>query len=91
MTLSPRLAVVLPKVKAALIDLYQEQLDAVILYGSQARGEAKADSDIDILVMLKSIINPYPEIDRTSHLIAQLCLDDDAVISCYFISSETFT
>ncbi|WP_413174460.1 nucleotidyltransferase domain-containing protein [Anabaena azotica] len=37
-------------------ELYQNQLEAIILYGSQAREDAKEFSDIDILVVLKSEI-----------------------------------
>jgi predicted nucleotidyltransferase len=81
---------ILQKVKQFLINLYQEQLEAIILYGSQARGDATEYSDIDILVVLKSAINPYQEIDRTSEIIAELCLNYDVVISCHFISSEKF-
>lgn len=85
-----KIEVILQKVKLALSELYKDQLESIILYGSQARGDATPDSDIDILVVLKSVINPYQEIDKTSELIAQLCLDYDAVISRHFISSEKF-
>ena len=70
--------------------LYQDQLEAIILYGSQARKDAKEFSDIDILVILKSEINPYHEIDTTSQIISQICLEYDVVISRHFISSEKF-
>ena len=86
-----KLEVILQQVKSKLNELYEEQLESIILYGSQARGEAKMDSDIDILVVLKSAINPYAEIDRTSEFISQLCLDYDAVIYRHFISAEAFT
>ena len=60
------------------------------MYGSQAREDATEYSDIDILVVLKSTINPYDEIDKTSEIIADLCLEYDVVISRHFISSEKF-
>jgi len=81
---------ILENVKQYLQTLYSEQLKAVILYGSQAREDAHEFSDIDILVVLDAPINPYQEIDRTSEFIAQLCLDNDVVISTHFISSEKF-
>lgn len=86
----PQLQIILQKVKQSLRKFYQDQLEKVILYGSQARGDATEYSDIDILIVLKSAINPYDEIDKTSEIIADLCLEYDVVISRHFISSEKF-
>jgi predicted nucleotidyltransferase len=86
----PQLQIILHKVKQSLSKFYQDQLEKIILYGSQARGDATEYSDIDILVVLKSTINPYDEIDKTSEIIADLCLEYDVVISRHFISSEKF-
>jgi uncharacterized protein len=86
----PKLELILKQIKQYFCSYYQEQLEAIILYGSQARQDAKEDSDIDILVVLKSSINPYQEINKTSNFIAELCLKYDVVISRHFISSEKF-
>jgi predicted nucleotidyltransferase len=86
----PQLQIILQKVKQSLSKFYQDQLEKIILYGSQARGDATEYSDIDILVVLKSAINPYDEIDKTSEIIADLCLEYNVVISRHFISSEKF-
>ena len=86
----PQLQIILHKVKQSLSKFYQDQLEKIILYGSQAREDATEYSDIDILVVLKSAINPYDEIDKTSEIIADLCLEYDVVISRHFISSEKF-
>jgi predicted nucleotidyltransferase len=85
-----QLQIILQKVKQSLSKFYQDKLEKIILYGSQARGDATEYSDIDILVVLKSAINPYDEIDKTSEIIADLCLEYDVVISRHFISSEKF-
>lgn len=34
--------------------IYQDELIQLILFGSRARGDAKQDSDIDILIVLKN-------------------------------------
>ena len=47
-----QLNLILQEVKQALQKLYQNQLEAIILYGSQAREDAKEFSDIDILVVI---------------------------------------
>lgn len=85
-----QLETVLENIKRDLRDFYKENLESLILYGSQARGDANKFSDIDILAILKSEINPYQEINRTSDIIAQCSLENDVVISCHFISSERF-
>ncbi|NEQ66533.1 MAG: nucleotidyltransferase domain-containing protein [Symploca sp. SIO2D2] len=68
--------------------LYEEQLDQIILFGSQARGDAKPDSDIDILIVLKHAFVYSQESDRISPLIANLCLEYDVLISCAFATHE---
>ena len=32
---------------------YEDKIDSIILFGSVARGEAKEDSDIDVLIVVK--------------------------------------
>lgn len=81
---------ILSSVKRLSAQICGYQLKVVILHGSQAREDAHKASDIDILVVLDGPINPYQEIDRTSEFIAQVCLDNDAVISRHFISSDKF-
>ncbi len=86
----PKLELILNQIKQYFCSIYQEQLEAIILYGSQARSDAKEDSDIDILVVVKSAINPYQEIDKSSDFITKLCLQYDVVISRHFVSSAKF-
>ena len=69
---------------------YQDNLESIILYGSQAREDAQEYSDIDILVVLKRAFNYREEIDKTSHFIADLSLEYDTVISRAFISTQRF-
>ena len=69
---------------------YGERLVQLILYGSQARGDARPDSDIDVLVILKDDVNAWEEIDRTSEFTAALCLEHTVVISRAFVSLLRF-
>lgn len=87
---NPKLQVILDRVKQELINHYQDALESVILYGSQARDDAKNSSDIDLLIILNSLMHPCDEIDETADFITQVCLDYDVVISWQFISLEQF-
>ncbi len=69
---------------------YSEQVVKIILYGSQARGEAKPDSDIDLLIVMKYAFNYSDEIERTSEVIQELSLKYDTVISRAFVSEQRF-
>ncbi|MHB8836822.1 MAG: nucleotidyltransferase domain-containing protein [Candidatus Methylomirabilia bacterium] len=40
------------RIRAALTDRFGARLHGTVLYGSEARGEAGPDSDIDVLVLL---------------------------------------
>ena len=42
----------LKEIKARLEAAYGDRLRGVVLYGSEARGDARPDSDIDVLVLL---------------------------------------
>jgi predicted nucleotidyltransferase len=70
--------------------IYGERLLRLILFGSQARKDATAGSDIDILVVLKGSVNPAQEIARTGEISAALSLKHDVVISCTFVSEKRY-
>lgn len=88
--MSKNLSVVLTKLKQCLVELYGDRLEQLILYGSQARGEATADSDVDVLIVLKDSVNPGNEIARTGQLTAALSLDYGVVIACVFIAADRY-
>jgi uncharacterized protein len=81
---------IIAKARRGLQEIYDEQLEQVILFGSQARGDAQPDSDIDILIVLKGYFNYSQESDRISILIADLCLEYNVLISCAFTTHEQF-
>jgi predicted nucleotidyltransferase len=86
--LNQPISTVLTQVRDNLKQLYGEQLDKLILFGSQARRTAQPDSDIDILIVLKDIFNYSQENEKISHIIADLCLEYNVLISCAFATRE---
>lgn len=48
-----RVRKLLRDLKEGLIRIYGDELKAVVLYGSYARGDASRVSDIDVMIVLK--------------------------------------
>ena len=90
MSRNPNLQSILFQLKQALTALYGDRLRHLTLFGSQARGDSQPESDIDILVVLRSPVNPGEEIKRTGKIVANLSLDYDLVISCLFIDETDY-
>lgn len=86
-----RLNNILADLRGALEALYGARLVELELYGSQARGDADAESDIDVLVVLRGEVDPFTEIERTGEIVAGISLKDDAVLSTYFVSEAHYT
>jgi predicted nucleotidyltransferase len=59
---------VLIRFRAALDALYGERIERVVLFGSRARGDARADSDYDVAVFLKELNDRWNELDRLADL-----------------------
>ena len=81
---------VIAELRARLNELYGERLAHLVLFGSQARGDAVAGSDIDVLIVLKGPVSPGKEIARTSGITSSLSLLHDIVISCTFVSLDRY-
>lgn len=74
-------ATALTELKGGLAALYGKGLHHLLLYGSYARGSARPGSDLDVAVVLDDFERPWPVIERTGALVADLSLKHGITIS----------
>ena len=69
--------------------LYGDRLAKLILYGSQARGDYRWWSDIDVMVVLEGPVDVITEMNRTEEISGDVSLKNDAVVLGMFAGQET--
>jgi predicted nucleotidyltransferase len=82
---------ILRELKKGAVTIYGDQLKAVYLFGSFARGEGKLpNSDIDVMIVLNGEFN-YRDVEkRLIDCVAALCLLYDVIIICHFVSANRY-
>jgi len=80
----------LDKVRTALEAIYADRLQRLVLFGSHARGEAHADSDVDLLLVLEGPVDPQEETCRTSDVVVDAAVDDGIALSLTHVSTKTW-
>jgi predicted nucleotidyltransferase len=76
-----RIRKLLKELKEGLVRIYGDRLKGLYLYGSYARGEARSDSDVDVMIVLNNYESYGKEIDRTGELVSSLSLEFGISIS----------
>jgi uncharacterized protein len=88
--MNDKLTTILAELRQRFEVLYGTQLVQMMLFGSQARGDAEPGSDIDVLVVLRGEVSPCEEIARTIEDVADVSLHHNEVVCCVFVSAEQF-
>ncbi|MBO0937686.1 nucleotidyltransferase domain-containing protein [Fibrella sp. HMF5335] len=68
--------------KQSMLRLYGDQLAQVILYGSYARGDYNAESDVDLAVVLHiERVERWREVERIAPVVVDLSVKYNCLIS----------
>jgi uncharacterized protein len=70
---------VLARFRKAMDVMYGNQIDRVVLYGSRVRGDAREDSDYDVVIFLRSLPDRWTELDRLAALRVEMIDETGAV------------
>ena len=70
----------LQRMESLLKPAFGGRYRGMVLYGSEARGHALADSDIDVLVLLDGPVHVEKDIPATTRAIYPLMLEIDRVV-----------
>ncbi len=88
--MASELAGLLNRVRQHFEAVYGDRLVDFVLFGSHARGEASAGSDIDVLVVLRGPVDRGAEIERNSNFLSELSLEQGTVVSCLYMDEARF-
>jgi predicted nucleotidyltransferase/DNA-binding CsgD family transcriptional regulator len=69
---------------------FGEEIEQIILYGSVARGEAREDSDVDVLIVTSTEQARETIADRASAVAFEVMLEYDVIVSPMYVISDEF-
>lgn len=80
----------LRKIKARLAAAHGDRLRSVVLYGSEARGNAQPDSDIDVLVLLDGPVDYGRDLEANLDALYPLALQIGRRISAKPVAAAEY-
>ena len=86
----PSVRAALQDVRAALRETYGDRLQQLIVFGSHARGDARADSDVDVLIVLGGDVDSLNEARRTSDIVMDVAVHHGVSLSLVHLSEDEF-
>ncbi len=81
---------VLRRFRDAVRAAYGDRLDQLILYGSRARGDFRADSDYDVAVFLHGIENTWHEMGVLANITTDILYDTGELISPVTLADDDY-
>jgi len=90
MTERPQGEPVLRRFRAAVTEIYGSRAERVVLYGSRARGDARPDSDYDVVVFLRDMPGRAREMTRIAEVETEILYDTGAVINALPLPAEAY-
>jgi predicted nucleotidyltransferase len=81
---------ILRELRQAFETLYGDRLAQMLLYGSQARGDATPESDIDVLVVLQTVGDFDKEREQMMDIVVDLSLKYDVLVSAMLMPMERY-
>jgi uncharacterized protein len=83
-------SMLLARIKSRLQVIYRDRLRGVVLYGSEARGEATPDSDVDILVLLVGPVVLGQELYKIIEALYPLQLEMNRVLEVFPVDEADY-
>jgi predicted nucleotidyltransferase len=71
----------LAEMKKGLTEIYGQRLKAVYLFGSYARGDFNANSDLDVMIVLDTYTSYWDELVLSAELASNLSLEYGVTVS----------
>jgi len=81
---------ILEEIRRRLEDAHGVRLRGVVLYGSEARGESSADSDIDVLVLLDAPVDYGRDLQRNLDALYPLAIELSRRISAKPVPAKEY-
>ena len=90
MSIEKHISEILAEYKERLKEALGDSLASIMLYGSQVRGDAEEESDIDVLCVMKKSFNYGELIDKTSKATAEISMKHGVTLSRTFVTNADF-
>lgn len=81
---------VLERFRTAVDTIYGDRVARVVLFGSRARGDARADPDYDIAVFLRAMPDRFAELHRLSDVSTEILYDTGEIVNVLPYSADTY-